>query len=332
MQLPHLFIICFGCSITSLTFAENIFEGSNLDDPVGLDVSELNIFDNDEANPSFNLFSDATSDNLAWDPDSSLEGSLPVNFLADAYISDDSLAACLSPSTSSSRSFLATDELLQARSSAQCPNPLDDSLNSGSITTPSTPTTIRPKSGIRRLERKTPIDIGSDTSVCPFERYGLRPLPLCDSGFPSDVMQDDEFWIIDLREPRPCTSWFIVFLLVQLQNWVHFVFFTFETETLFRNERKENFSTSRKFRSFHRFYVIRVLLDENENKTVDISKGEMFPLTECVYRSSRMFRLNWSRLVLHLLLSRFSTNPYQQWICKGFWVFIPTFSPIICFE
>ena len=65
MPLSRLFVIFFECSITSLNFVENIFAKNNFDNLADLDISEFNIFDNNETISFFDLFFNVNFDNFA---------------------------------------------------------------------------------------------------------------------------------------------------------------------------------------------------------------------------------------------------------------------------
>lgn len=43
--------------------------------------------------------------------------------------------------------------------------------------------------------------------VCPYERYGYRALPLCDSGDEYDIVEDGGSWNVDLVNPSVCMYW-----------------------------------------------------------------------------------------------------------------------------
>lgn len=204
-------VISFTFSIASLVFAQSIFDNNNnnnndinwnnLDNSANLAISEPNLFDNHEADPSLNpnLFSDAGSnDNLAWeDPitnhkDSS---SSSIDFMTDAVIDDNAAAAlCLS---------LGTDGL-QARSPTQCPNPLENPDSDSSTSTTATPNDVNSIKDVFEGPQYARPDL-VDKKVCPFVPYGFRNIPLCDSGLHYDIFEDTYTGDIELINPTVCT-------------------------------------------------------------------------------------------------------------------------------
>lgn len=197
-------LISFIASIALLASTETIPDNIDLNstgDFSDLATSESDIFDVHEPNPysDLSLFSDADSDkSLAWSLNLNSEDlPPPAGLLTIAGVDDDAIASCLS---SSFQNTLATDDL-QARSSTQCPNPLE-TLDSGSTTTTTTTPNDQRTGGFVR----TPSInwSGSNQRLCPFERYHLRSLPLCDSGKHDDIIQDDDEWVTDLINPTYC--------------------------------------------------------------------------------------------------------------------------------
>lgn len=206
MQLLHVLLMSLIFPVASLTSADTTtfdsVDWSNVDDSADLGISEPDMFDNHEANPSLNLFSDVDPDGPAWDSSTSLDGSSsPIEFSTDTAV-DDSAAACLS---SSFQNSLSTNDL-QTRSPIQCPNNLDNSDPGSTTTTPTTPTDNLDDQIMKTFERKFSVPgVWPNARLCPFERYGLRSLALCDSGLHDDVIQDDDNWVINLKNPSPCT-------------------------------------------------------------------------------------------------------------------------------
>lgn len=172
-------------------------------------TSESEIFDDHEANPSYfdsSLFSsDADFDSKsppAWSLDSNpnpdddlFSPSAGGGLLTIAGVDDDVIASCLSSSF---------QDDLQARSSTQCPPNSLETLDSGSTTT--TPITPNDQGGTESSILRAPFInwSGSNQRLCPYERYHLRSLPVCDSGKHDDIVQDDDEWVTDLINPTYC--------------------------------------------------------------------------------------------------------------------------------
>lgn len=212
MQLLQIVVsLIFPLSLFS--FAQTIPNNNNIDWINGDNSADLNTFSNHEAE---NLFSDTDPDGLAWNSNTgiSLEGSSPpFDFMADADIINNNVIAaagggggCLSASLF--QTSLSTDGL-QARSSPkQCDNP-----NSGSATT--TSPTANPEMKI--INGVPASDIEPDDDMCPFQRFGLRKMAVCDSGLHGDVEEDIVFGTLTLTGVTPCmyTFWFLLFCVSQ---------------------------------------------------------------------------------------------------------------------
>ena len=172
-----------------------------LEDPVNLA--------NSVAATSDNLFSDSNPDGLAQF--SSIDDA--DFFSADDFISADIIKngadpACLSFSSEP----LSDPSELQIRPPGQCVNPLEKQ-DSDTFTAPGSNDRQSNGDSLPNFYTrifKTPVRGAKlDTHLCPFERYGPRPHPLCDSGSSYDVIQDDVYWITDLRDAWICMYAFI---------------------------------------------------------------------------------------------------------------------------
>ena len=174
-----------------------------------MNSADLDTFNNYEAE---NLFSDTDPDGLAWDPNISLEGSSsPSDFWTDAGVNNiNDIAAggggsggsCVS---SLFQTSLSTDGL-QARSSAgQCTNSLDNS-NSGSTT--------NSDQQMNNVFGNVYGDVQPNQNICPPQRFGLRQLPVCDSGSHDDVEEDLVYWTITLKDVTPCMYTSLLLLCV----------------------------------------------------------------------------------------------------------------------
>lgn len=202
MKLTHV-VIFLVFSIASPSSAETILN----DDSADLAFSDSDIFDNHEANPFFDssLFSSADPANTSLDDFSS-----SPNFLTDAGVNDNAIASCLSSSFPNS---LAVDNL-QARSSPKCPNPVQ---NSGSGIFPSI-NTILDEEDLKEFSNDYTIPwTEPNLHLCPYERYGYRSLPLCDSGSQYDIVEDAFVWSVDLIDPSACTYDFILALFYHIE-------------------------------------------------------------------------------------------------------------------
>lgn len=201
MQFTHV-VISLIFSIASPSSAETTWK----DDSADLTLSNSDIFDNHEASPSFDpdLFSNADPLNTNLDDFSS-----SINFLTEAGVNDHAAASCLSSSFGNS---LAVNDL-QARSSPKCPNPLQNS-DSGilNINTILDPEDLEEFSNDYTIPWTEP-----NLHVCPYERYGYRSLPLCDSGSQYDIVEDAFVWNIDLINPSACMYDFIIALLCHIE-------------------------------------------------------------------------------------------------------------------
>lgn len=182
---------------------------NSLDDSADLTNPEaaiLDIFNNPEPDPSLNLFSDLDSNGLTLDSNTILDDSFPLDVLTDAGVDNGDAATCLPFSFIDP---LTTDEL-QTRSPIQCPNPLESPGSDATTTDPSAnynrannnkyvPNIKFPQSYKKTRFRA----VEPDPRLCPFERYGPRQLPICDSGWLEEIIprEDD---IIDLKWARIC--------------------------------------------------------------------------------------------------------------------------------
>lgn len=206
---------------------------NNLDWSNGIYSADLDTLNNHEAENLFSdtLFSDTDPAGLAWDPNISLEGSSsPSDFWTDVGVNNNNDIAdggggsggrCLS---SLFQNSLSTDGL-QARSSPdQCTDPNGNS-NPGS-TTSTSPTTNSDQELMNVFENGNSAgDIKPDLTLCPYERFGIRQLPVCDSGSHDDVeevddshdydvVEDDVDWIINLKDVTPCMYTSLLLLCV----------------------------------------------------------------------------------------------------------------------
>lgn len=159
---------------------------------------------NSAAITSDNLFSDSNPDALAEFSSIDDEDLFSADDLIGVDIDNNGAdPACVSFSSE----LLSDPNELQIRSPGQCVNPLENQ-DSDTITAPGS--NDRKSSGalfpkFYSTIFKTPIyGAKFDPRLCPFERYGPRPYPLCDSGFHRDVIEDDVYWIIDLRNAWMC--------------------------------------------------------------------------------------------------------------------------------
>ena len=195
MQL--LRVISLISSVVLLISADTIFDNINenhLDDFAALSGPEPGIFNDHQANPALDsdLFSNTDPDNTNLEDFSS-----STNLLTDARVDNDSAAPCIS----SSSPITPLKDNLQARSPSLCPNPLD-TLDPDFLTTP-WPLPNDPNA--RGSEGENPIYfIGPHSYLCPSEQFGLRSIPVCDSGSHDDIVQDDDIWVIDLINPSVC--------------------------------------------------------------------------------------------------------------------------------
>lgn len=173
MQPAHV-IISITVSIPLLTSAATIFNDNFAD----LAVSEPNIFNDHKANPSFDsdLFSNTDPVNTNFEDFPFFSGSV----LADSGVNDNAVPPCLS---SAFQNPLAAD-ILQARSGKQCTSPVKDSDSDSGVNVNIDP--------LRDLSAGFGIQwAGSDTKLCPYERYGPRSVPVCDSGIFYDIVEDE---------------------------------------------------------------------------------------------------------------------------------------------
>lgn len=190
-------------TLDELDWSNNVDDSADLTNP---ETAGLDIFNNPESNSPLNLFSDPDRNGLAWDPNTVLDDSFPLDVLIDAGVDNGDATACLS---SSFGNPLTTNEL-QARSPMLCPNTLESPGSDPTTTDPSTnnkPADIDkfvPRTKFPQSYSKTPVrGVEPNLRLCPFERYGFRQLPICDSGWLSEILPD-MYDIVDLKWARMC--------------------------------------------------------------------------------------------------------------------------------
>lgn len=179
-------------SIALLTAAETIFN----DNSANLGTLDSDIFDSHEANSYLDTDLFSTTDPVNTDSEDFSSSSSAGSFIADAGVNDNAATPCLS---SAFQNPLAAD-ILQARSPKQCTNPVKDSESGVNVN-------IDPlRAGSMSFTLQW---AGSDPHLCPYERYGPRSVPLCDSGLQYDIVQDESTWMTELVNPTICMYDFI---------------------------------------------------------------------------------------------------------------------------
>lgn len=192
--------IFLAIELAQLMFAETTPDDLNW----GLLEDPANLMNSAAAATSDNLFSDSNLDPLAENSSINDENFFSADDFINADISNNSAdPACLSLSSE----LLSDPNQLQIRSPGQCVNPLEkqDPDTANAAASNDRQSNRDPLGNLYLAIFKTPVSGAKrDPHLCPFERYGPRPYPLCDSGFSRDVIQDDVYWIIDLRNAWIC--------------------------------------------------------------------------------------------------------------------------------
>ena len=235
-------------------------------------------------------------------------------FLADSGVNENAVTPCLS---SAFQNPLAAD-VLQARSGKQCTTPVKNSDSDSGVNVNIDP--------VRDLSAGFGIQwAGSDPQLCPYERYGPRSVPVCDSGILYDIVEDESRWTYELVNPTICMYDLIIALFCRielvcsscLKGGVFFLVFGFEIE---QNSPNRKINIEERLIAKHGFAKrLRVVMELHFVSYIKpyLAYGMKIRLRQWIIdqndRSRNMFCLNSTGLVLRVLpLEKWSSIPPNE--------------------